>query len=108
MAKVLIVDDSPTLSMMFQRFFAREGHQVLAAADGRSGLDLALAEHPDLIVLDNMLPEMNGFEVCRQLKGDDAFKSIKILLLTGSRDETSVANGQQAGADVYLTKDCGL
>lgn len=108
MAKILIVDDSPTIGVMFQRFFSREGHEVSVAGDGQSGLAAAQQQRPDLIVLDNMLPDLNGFEVCRILKGDASFKSIKVLLLTGSRDEASVEAGKQAGADVYLTKDCGL
>ena len=108
MSKVLIVDDSPTLSAMFRKFFAREGHEVLEAGDGRRALELAKAERPDLMVLDNMLPEINGFDVCRLLKADEQFKSIKILLLTGSKDEASMAIGKKTGADIYLTKDCGL
>ena len=86
MAKVLIVDDSPTIATMFRRFFSQQGHEVLTAGDGRSGLDLARAQRPDLIVLDNLLPEMNGIEVCRSLKSDADLRSMKILLLTGSSD----------------------
>src|SRR5689334_19082301 len=108
MAKILIVDDSPTIGVMFQKFFTREGHEVSVAGDGKSGLSAARQQRPDLVVLDNMLPEMNGFEVCRILKGDASSKSIKVLLLTGSRDDASVEESKRAGADVYLTKDCGI
>ena len=108
MAKILIVDDSPTIAAVFKRLFVRAGHDVSVASDGNSGLSAAQQQHPDLVVLDNMLPGMNGFDICRVLKGDATLKSTKVLLLTGSQDEASVKEGKQAGADAYLTKDCGI
>ena len=108
MAKILIVDDSPTVATMFQRIFGREGHDVAVEIDGLRGLEVARQLHPDLMVLDNLLPGMNGFEVCRTLKDDPSTRSIRILLLTGSKDAVSAERGAQAGADVYLTKQAGM
>lgn len=104
MAKVLIVDDSPTIVAIFQRLFARAGHEVFTARDGRSGLDAARQQRPDLIVLDCILPDLNGVEVCRTLKGDEQTKSVKVMMLTGNTDQGIEEAGKQAGVDVFLTK----
>ncbi len=108
MAKILIVDDSPTIALMLHRFLSRVGHEVLVAADGEAGLGMAREQRPDLVVLDNVLPQMNGYEVCRLLKSDEEFRQIKVMLLTGTRDDKQRELGQQVGADLYLTKDAGL
>lgn len=108
MAKILIVDDSPTIATMFERIFGREGHEVATATDGVRGLELARALRPDLMVLDNLLPGLNGFDLCRTLKEDLATRSIKVLLLTGSQDAASAERGARAGADIYLTKQAGI
>ncbi len=103
MATILIIDDSVTVAKVFQGFLTRAGHQVGVAGDGASGLAAARAVPPDLVLLDFVLPDMNGTEICTQLKNDPQFKSPRVILLTGSHNE-QVA---QAGADLYLTKDCG-
>jgi DNA-binding response OmpR family regulator len=108
MAKILIVDDSPTVTAMFQRKLARDGQVVFLAGDGASGLSAARAEHPDLVVLDRVLPDMEGCEVCRALRADPHLMTAKVMMLTGSADEALLARGTAAGVDVLLTKDSGL
>ncbi len=105
MAKVLIVDDSPTVTTVFTQLFQAEGHEVLTAGDGLLALNLARKERPDLLILDLMLPKMNGFEVCQMLKGDERFRATKVLMLTGRTDEESRDLSKQTGADEYCTKD---
>ena len=105
MAKILIVDDSPTVTTIFTQLFQAEGHEVLTAGDGLSALNLARKERPDLLILDLMLPKMNGFEVCQMLKGDERFRATKVLMLTGRADEESRGLSKQTGADEYCTKD---
>jgi len=108
MAKILVVDDSLTLTTMFQRYFARDGHAVFVAAKGREGIESARSERPDLILLDHILPDMDGFDVCREIRADAANASSRILILTGSTEESLVAKSREVGADAFLTKDGGL
>lgn len=103
MARVLIVDDSPTVTFVFKRALAKAGYEVSTAADGQSGMNLARAERPDLILLDNQLPDALGVELCSTLKADAELQAIKVVLLTGTQD----ASLQSAGADGCLLKDAG-
>ena len=82
--------------------FSREGYDTLEAYDGKTGLQLALEQNPDLILLDLMLPEMNGFDVCRKLR--EAGSSVPILMLTAREEETDKVLGLELGADDYITK----
>jgi|SRR5579859_7228590 len=108
MAKILIVDDSLTVTAVFQRMLVRAGHVVTVAGDGASGLSAARAEHPDLVVLDRVLPDMEGCEVCHTLRADPQLATVKVLMLTGSAGEADLAQGKAAGVDGFLTKDSGL
>ena len=105
MSKILIVDDSPTIIELLKTVLASSGHEVLTANDGVTGLNLAKENHPDLIVLDIMLPKMNGYEVCNLIKFDDKYKDIKILMLTAKASEEAKNIGYETGADEYMTKD---
>ena len=107
MAKILVVDDDPIAVLAAQQFFIGEGYEVLAAGDGLSALDIARNERPDLIMLDLMLPKLDGFEVCNMLKSDEKFQSMKIIMFTGRKDEESLKTGREVGADAYLVKGCG-
>jgi len=107
MAKILIVDDSPTVTAVFRRMFVRAGHLVIVAGDGASGLSAARAERPDLVLLDRVLPDMDGFEVCRALRADPQLMMVKVLMLTGNADEGLLAQGKEAGVNLLLTKDSG-
>src|ERR1051325_1860526 len=108
MAKVLIVDDSPTIAAMFQRFLRAQGHEVFLAADGQTALAIAGRESPDLIVLDQVLPDTDGFKICHSLKKESPLLPGKVLILTGSKDARLEELGREAGAGAYLTKDCGI
>jgi len=99
--KVLVVEDEATLVAALRFNLEREGYQVLAAADGEEGLRLARQERPHLVILDLMLPGMDGFEVCRALRRTSA---VPILILTARADEVDKVVGLELGADDYMTK----
>jgi DNA-binding response OmpR family regulator len=98
---ILVVDDEPTLAATVRYNLEQGGYQVITAADGESGLSLARSERPDTIVLDLMLPGLDGLEVCRILRRES---SVPILMLTARGEETDRVVGLELGADDYLTK----
>ncbi len=99
--KILIVEDELVLRETLTYNLAKQGYVVSAAADGRAGVELARQEQPDLVVLDVMLPGLDGFEVCRLLRQE---MSVPILMLTARDDEVDKVVGLEVGADDYLTK----
>ena len=99
--KVLVVDDEPTLVATLKYNLEREGYQVISASDGESALSTARAGKPDLVVLDVMLPGLDGFEVCRLLRRES---NAPILMLTAKGDEVDKVVGLELGADDYVTK----
>jgi len=99
--KILIVEDEPTLLDTLEYNLTRQGYQVYVAADGLSALEMARREHPDLIVLDIMLPGLDGFEVCRILRQE---MTVPILMLTARDEEVDKVVGLEVGADDYMTK----
>jgi DNA-binding response OmpR family regulator len=101
MKKILVVDDEPTLVATLRYNLEREGYQVLEAADGEAALSAARSGRPDLIVLDLMLPGLDGREVCRILRRD---MTVPILMLTARADELDKVVGLELGADDYVTK----
>jgi DNA-binding response OmpR family regulator len=103
-ARILAVDDSPTILEMIKAILLAGGYEVLTAADGQEALSTARAEKPDLILLDVMLPKLDGYRVCRLLKFDQNYKHIPIIMLTAKTEEQSMATGLRTGADQYLTK----
>src|SRR5262245_58882286 len=106
MAKILIVDDEPTLVSTIGYNLRREGHDVLTAGDGVRALELARREGADLIILDLMLPKMDGLDVCRAIRQAPqlALRSVPILMLTARVDEIDKVVGLEIGADDYVTK----
>jgi DNA-binding response OmpR family regulator len=98
---VLVVDDEPGIVDLLRGYLTREGYRVLAASDGASALDLARQERPDLLVLDIMLPGIDGLEVCRQLR---TFSDAYVLMLTARTEEIDTIIGLSVGADDYMTK----
>lgn len=102
MVKILIVEDEPSILMALQDDLSLEGYEVLTARDGPSGLIKANEEHPDLVILDVMLPRMDGFEVCRRLRSEGM--STPILMLTAKAQEVDKVLGLELGADDYVTK----
>ena len=99
--RVLVVDDDPTVAEVVARYLARDGHDVECVADGPHALRSARARPPDLVVLDLMLPGMDGLEVCRRLRADSA---VPIVMLTALGAETDRLVGLETGADDYVTK----
>lgn len=99
---ILIVEDEQNIVDILSFNLSREGYDTLEAYDGRTGLQLALEQNPDLILLDLMLPEMNGFDVCRKLR--EAGSAVPILMLTAREEETDKVLGLELGADDYITK----
>jgi adenylate cyclase len=102
--RILIVDDNPTNVKVLQTRLAAEGYEVVTAADGEEGLAAARQHAPDLILLDVMMPKLDGFEVCRRLRADAAFPFTPIILVTAMADSKDVIAGLEAGGDEYLTK----
>ena len=99
--KILIADDEPTLVSTLQYNLEREGYSVVIATDGEAAVAAAREKHPDLIVLDIMMPRLNGLEVCRILRRE---MHVPIVILSARGDERDRAAGVEAGADDYVTK----
>ncbi|MGP4023159.1 response regulator [Actinomadura sp. 3N407] len=99
--RVLVVDDDPTVAEVVARYLARDGHEVVCVADGLAALRKALDHPPDLVVLDLMLPGMDGLEVCRRLRRTS---TVPIVMLTALGTETDRLVGLETGADDYVTK----
>ena len=105
--KILIVDDEVVLVETIAYNLEQAGYQVVTAADGVSALEAAHREHPDLIILDVMLPGMDGLEVCRQLRREDETATTPIVMLTAKTEEIDKVVGLEVGADDYVTKPFG-
>ncbi|MFQ3684277.1 HD domain-containing phosphohydrolase [Roseiflexus sp.] len=101
---ILIADDDPGARLILQRLLAREGHRVLMAQNGAEALRQAIEYTPDLLLLDVLMPELDGFEVCRQLRNHARLREIPILLITSLGDQQSRVEGLSAGADGFITK----
>ncbi len=101
---ILIVDDNPEALDIFGTRLATLDYEIITAPDGETGLAMARREKPDLILLDIMMPIMDGLTVCRELKSDPAFPFIPIILVTAKSDTKDVVAGLEAGGDEYLTK----
>jgi DNA-binding response OmpR family regulator len=102
--KILIVDDEPNIVLSLEYLMKREGYEVLVAHDGQEALDVLRRERPRLVLLDVMMPRKSGFEVCQELRADDAIKDTLVLMLTAKGRETDIAKGQGVGANAYMTK----
>lgn len=98
---ILIVEDEQNINDILVFTFAKEGYKTLSAYDGNKGLEMALNENPDLILLDVMLPGMDGFEVCRKIREKS---QVPIIMLTAREDEVDKVLGLEMGADDYITK----
>src|SRR6201981_2371181 len=102
MARILIVEDEPNMVAGLRDNFEFEGYQVITAGDGVAGLQRALSDSPDLVVLDVMMPRMSGLDVCKQLKSKRP--AIPIIMLTARGQEIDKVVGLELGADDYVTK----
>ncbi len=102
--KILVVDDEVDLANLIEYRLTQSGYDVFKAYDGLQGLTAAQRMNPDLMVIDVMMPKLDGFRVCRMLKFDEKFKNIQIVLLSSLRRENDRILGKEVGADAYLTK----
>ena len=102
--KILVADDEPHILRVVKDKLANAGFTVITAANGEEALAAALAENPGLVLLDVMMPKMNGYEVCRSLRANERFAKIPILLLTARGQDLDRQMGHTPGADEYITK----
>jgi len=103
-ARLLIVEDEPDIRSLLVFHLEREGYQLTMARNGEEAVRLALASPPDLVLLDLMLPAMDGLEVCRRLRGDPGTQAVPIVMLTARSDEVDRVLGLEMGADDYVVK----
>ena len=104
MKKILIVDDEVDIVETISFMLKAKGYETLTANDGEEGLRKAKEENPDLIVLDVMMPKINGYKICRLLKFDTKYKNIPIVMVTARGQAQDIAIGEETGADEYITK----
>ena len=102
--KILIVDDDKDFLKALNIVLEDKGYSIVTATDGAQALELARTESPNLILLDIMLPGMNGFKVCRFLKFDENYKDIPIIIISAKSDQEDKRLGRQMGAELYITK----
>jgi len=104
MKKILIVDDEKDIVETLSFMLKAKGFECICAYDGEEGLTLAKTQKPDLVILDVMMPKINGYKICRLLKFDNKYKTIPIIMVTArSQDEDKII-GEETGADEYITK----
>jgi len=101
---ILIADDEPNILISLEYLMKREGYTVSVARDGEEAIAAILRDRPALVLLDVMMPKKSGFEVCQEVRANDAVKDTLILMLTAKGRETDVAKGLGSGADAYMTK----
>ncbi len=104
MKRILVIDDLPENVFLLQDRLEHEGYEVLTAYDGKSGIEKAITEIPDLILLDVMMPDINGFDVCKTLVNDNRTSAIPIILVTAKTDVEDTKEGLDAGAYGYIKK----
>lgn len=104
MAKILIVDDSPTELHVLTQMLAKAGYETVSAEDGEEGIEKAKAEQPDLILMDVVMPGLNGFQATRKLSRDPATKDIPVIIVTTKDQDTDREWGMRQGAKDYMVK----
>jgi DNA-binding response OmpR family regulator len=107
MTKVLIVDDDPDMRSLYRLVLGQEGLEVIEAATGLEALELAESEAPSLILLDIMMPEMDGYEVCRRLRANPQTAQLPVLMFSAKGTSSARRNGMLVGADDFMTKSVG-
>jgi DNA-binding response OmpR family regulator len=108
MAKILVAEDENQIAEMITFKLTNSGHQVIRAQDGEQAIVLAGRELPQLVLLDAMMPGLNGFEVLRRLKADDALRAIPVIMVTAKGHERDVLSGLRGGAVDYIVKPFSL
>ena len=104
MPRILIVDDEPNLVLALEHLMKKEGYEIRAAADGEEAVEAAAEFRPDLILLDIMMPKMDGYEVCQRIRANAALQDVAIVMLTAKGREVEREKGLALGADHYITK----
>lgn len=104
MAKILVVDDDIQATTLFETLLTVKGYEATIVNDSATAVEIANSTNPDLIILDLMMPEPNGFEVCKTLRGNHKFAKTPILIFTAMGDNESKATAFEAGANEFLTK----
>lgn len=102
--KILIADDEPNILISLEFLMKREGYDVVLARDGQAALDAIHRERPALVLLDVMMPIKTGFDVCHEVRANDAISGTRILMLTAKGRDSDVTKGLALGADAYMTK----
>jgi len=102
--RILLIEDETDMVYALTLQLEAIDYEVLSATDGQAGLDMARKENPDLIILDLMLPKMDGYKICRMLKFDERYKKIPIIMFTARVQDQDKKLGQEVGADAYVTK----
>jgi DNA-binding response OmpR family regulator len=102
--KILLVDDSSTVLLMERMILSKSEYDVVTARDGQEGVEKALAEKPDLILMDVVMPRMDGFEACKKLREQEGTRSIPVIMVTTRGELSSVESGYASGCNDYVTK----
>ena len=102
--RVLIVDDEPDVLRLVALRLKKSGYEILAASDGKEGFDIISSEKPDLVLLDLRLPNMDGVDICKQVKNDEVLRHIPIILFTATSDIEVADKAKEAGANDYMVK----
>jgi DNA-binding response OmpR family regulator len=102
--KILLVDDAETILMMERMILNKAGYELITAKDGQEAVTKAASERPDLILMDVVMPKMNGFEACKQIRSNEVTKAIPIIMVTTRGEAESVEAGFENGCDEYVTK----
>ncbi len=102
--RVLIADDEPNIVISLEFLMEQAGYEIKIATNGQEALDLARSFHPDLVLLDVMVPVKSGYEVCQQLKSEPATRDIKVVMVSAKGRDVEVAKALELGADAYITK----
>ena len=104
MTKVLIADDEPSILLSLEFLFKKQGYKVFIARDGQEAIQLFDQQNPDVLILDIMMPQVDGYEVCQHAKTKFKEKEPKVVFLTAKNKETDIEEGYKYGADLYLLK----
>ena len=104
MPKILVVDDSPTEIFQFKEMLEKLGHEVITAENGRDGVTMAISEQPDVVLMDIVMPDMNGFQATRQIARAEETKHIPVIIVSSKNQETDKVWGRRQGAKGYITK----
>ncbi len=104
MHKILVVDDDPYILMSLEFLMKKDGYEVKVARNGTEALDLINTEMPSLVLLDIMMPDVDGYAICKYIKGTKKLKDIKVVFLSAKSKESDIQKGYDLGASLYITK----